>query len=174
MGLTQAVLHRGILSPMALTGKRLRELRTEELRALRVAHLSPGRRLAASRRRAGSHLHLLLAGAWFVFLPVAHALEPAPSTAGTEPAWSALLSGVVLVLLAITAMGLVRRRRVGLVGSAAAAGLFLFASVMCPVSGHHVSVGPWWFAQMAGFLALGAVSVAGLRASRSPSSPLGS
>jgi hypothetical protein len=151
---------------MALTGRRLRELRGEELRQVSLDRVSHGPAFSGSMTRIRSHAHWGLLLAWVVFLPVAYALEPAAATAGPEPLWAAVLGFAMTLTLAVTGAGLVRRHRIGLIASAAAAALFLVGSVMCPVSAHHVGVGAWWFAQMAGFLALGAVSLVGLRSFR--------
>jgi len=168
-GTTQLeVAQRGTLRHMALTGRRLRELRHEEVRRFSLDRPPAGRPPSgptAEIEPGPTTWGLLLA--WLVFLPLAVALEPAPAASGPQPAWAVVLGLASIFALAFTAAGLVRSRRTGLIGSAAAAGLFLFGSIMCPVSGHHVGVGAWWFVQMAGFAALGALSLAAMRLSRS-------
>ncbi len=154
---------------MALTGRRLRELHKEELRALSLEQVSPGEPAPADRpllervRRLTSGPHWGLLVAWVAFIAIAIALEPAPDRAeAAQPLWAGLWSTAMVVALVATGVGLAGRRRVGFQASAIAGGLALFGAVMCPVSGHH-AIGAWWFVQMAGFAALGAVSLAGLR-----------
>ena len=156
---------------MALTGKRLGELHREELRKLSVDRAHAGRTAGPTSRgpgpriRSGAHWGLL--GAWVVFTAVAIAIEPAPSRPhAAAPLWADLWNTAMVGALVATGVGLARRHRAGFVASAVAGGVALFGAVMCPVSGHHV-VGSWWFVQMAGFAALGAVSLAALRMSRS-------
>jgi hypothetical protein len=153
---------------MALTGRSLRELRKEELRALPLDRLSsPRRDLAERDRRILSGAPWGLLAAWVAFIAIAVAIEPAPTRPeAAEPLWSGLWAIAMMGTLVATGVGLARRERSGFVASAFAGGVALFGAVMCPVSGHH-AVGAWWFVQMAGFAALGAVSLAGLRLFRS-------
>ena len=158
----------GYASVMALTERRLHQLREEEVRPV---HLGGGKRPSVSGWIARPNalprwLPVSLALAWVAFLPLARALEPSAARAEAAPWWALLLEVAFITTLIVAAMGLARRQRMGLLASAGAAGVALTAAVMCPVSGHHVAVGAWWFAQMGGFLALGAASLAGLRASR--------
>jgi hypothetical protein len=101
-----------------------------------------------------------LAIAWLVLYQVAGALEPA--THRPEPAYGVALGVMLLMLLAVTATGLVMQRRWGLVASLAAAGYFTALSVACPVSGHH-PFGFWWLGEMACALTLAALSVLAIR-----------
>jgi len=103
---------------------------------------------------------IVLAGAWFVLVQIAFALEPA--TSRSEPAIGVLLSLAMYGLLAIMVTGLVMHRRFGVVASLGAATLATAASIACPVTGHH-PFGTWWYGQMACVLALVGVSVAMLR-----------
>ena len=85
------------------------------------------------------------------------------------------LISVVLVLsmnaLVITiAVGLVMRRRWGLLGALAASLLFTAESIACPLTGHH-HFGTWWYAQMACALALVGVSLFALRRDYSAFNP---
>ncbi len=152
---------------MALTGRRLKELRGEELRRLSLDRAPAGRTPSGPTTAIGPRATWGLLLAWVAYLPLAYALEPA-AAAPSLPGWAAALGFATTIALAATAAGLAQHHRAGFVASAAAAGLFLVGSVMCPVSGHHVGVGAWWFAQMAGFAALGALSLAGYRRSRAP------
>jgi hypothetical protein len=98
--------------------------------------------------------------AWFVAYELAGALEPAPNH--PEPSYGVALGVTLLLLLAVTATGLVMQRRWGFVASLAAAGFFTALSIACPISGHH-TFGAWWFGQMACTLGVGALSVVALR-----------
>ena len=160
----------GYARSMALTERRLDGLRDEEVRRV---ELPGGRRLSAGEWlvRADApprRLPRSLALAWVVFLPLAYVLEPSPARRGPAPGWAVILELAFTTTIVVAGIALARRQRMGLLASAGAAGLALAASVMCPVSGHH-AIGAWWFVQMAGFAALAAVSVAGLRLFR-PSS----
>ncbi len=120
----------------------------------------------APQDRMGGRAPLALAVSWVVVIALVTALEPAPAgPEAAEPLWASVWAVTLLVTLAAAGVGLARRQRAGFSASAVAAGVALFGAVMCPVSGHH-GVGAWWFAQMAGFMALGAVSLAGLRSFR--------
>ena len=101
-----------------------------------------------------------LAVGWLVLTQIAFALEP--STNQPEPAYGIALEVVMLLLLAAMVTGMVMQRRVGLVASLGAAGLFTAVSVACPVSGHH-PFGAWWYGQMACALGLVALSVLAIR-----------
>ncbi len=153
---------------MVIAERRLRQLRREELRRVDLARWS---RRSLGQWVTRPHalprwMALSLAVAWVAYLPAAYALEPAPASRGAAPGWAVVLELVFTAALVATAMGLAARQRLGALASAGAAGLALVASVMCPVSGHHADAGAWWFAQMGGFLALGGLSLAGLRAAR--------
>ncbi len=107
-----------------------------------------------------------LALAWVATLQLVYTLEPAAARNGPAPAWGIALEIAFIAALTATGMGLVGRRRLGLVASVGAVGVALFGAVMCPVSGHHVTVGAWWYAQLAALTALGGASLAGLRWAR--------
>ena len=98
--------------------------------------------------------------AWFVAYQIAGSLEP--RTDQPEPAFGIALGVTLLLLLAVTATGLVMQRRWGLVASLAAAGFFTALSIACPISGHH-AFGAWWFGQMACTVGIGALTVVALR-----------
>ncbi|MGI8683655.1 MAG: hypothetical protein ACR2MO_00870 [Acidimicrobiales bacterium] len=102
-------------------------------------------------------------------LELYRALIPAPADPNAAIPLSAIVAvaGFTAVLLAMV-VGLGLRARIGLVLSVFAGGLVLLDTVLCPVSGHHESVGAWWFLGMAGFSGLVLASVVGLRRSRPP------
>jgi hypothetical protein len=95
-----------------------------------------------------------------VLYQVAGALQPV--THRPEPSYAVALGVLLLMLLAVTATGLVMQRRWGLVSSLAAAGYFTALSIACPVSGHH-PFGLWWVGEMACALTLVALSVLAIR-----------
>lgn len=159
---------------MAITRTRLRQLHREELRRVRPLDRS-GPRSADPRpvgpSAVGGRLAGVLGGAWVAVLALALAVEPAPASGSTsEPVWAGVLAVAMVAALTATAVGLAGRQRTGLLASLAAAGLGLVGAVLCPASGHHASVGAWWYLQMGGFAALAALSVAGLRAAATPRS----
>lgn len=155
---------------MSLTRTQLEELHDDHARQVRLT--APGRRPPLRRWLTESGVvrgrwPQAMGLAWIAIFAAAIALEPAPADPeASEPLWASLMFLGLLAALAATWVGLARRQRVGFVASAAAAGLALFGSVMCPVSDHHASVGAWWYLQMAGFTGLVAASVTGLRRSR--------
>jgi hypothetical protein len=102
--------------------------------------------------------------AWVVLLTAGVAVEPPASNPdAVDPWFVSALSAVLLAALLTTATGLSLRRRWGLAGSLAAAGMLVASTVMCPVSGHHAGVGAWWVVQLGCGLGLVAVSTLGLR-----------
>jgi len=106
--------------------------------------------------------------AWVAVFAAAIAVEPAPANPNApEPIWASIVFFVLIATLGTMAAGLAHRQRLGLVASVAAGGLALVATVMCPVSDHHSSVGAWWYLQMVGFASLVGASLIGLRRSRS-------
>ena len=157
---------------MSLTRSRLQQLHDDRFHHVGVTPggaRPPVRRWLTEDRQVPGRWPVALGGAWLVVFSVAVAVEPTPpSPDAPEPLWASLLFFAFLTTLAVAAGGLARRQRLGLVASAAAGGLALLATVMCPVSGHHPEVGAWWYVQMAGFTGLVTASVAGLRRSRRP------
>jgi hypothetical protein len=95
--------------------------------------------------RISADVGLMMGAAWYVLLMISIGLEPAATT--PDPAWAVALSFVFLGALAITAAGLLARRRWGLLASLGAGGILMAFSVACPVSGHH-GFGAWWLGQM--------------------------
>jgi hypothetical protein len=63
--------------------------------------------------------------------------------------------------LAVMAVGLLARRRWGVLAGLGAAGIFTALAVACPTSGHH-AIAPWWFGQIACALGLVAASAVAL------------
>jgi hypothetical protein len=114
-------------------------------------------------QRISGEVGILVGVAWYVLFSIAVALEPAATQPEAFPTWLAVAIEVALLgLLGVMAVGLVARRRVGLVASLGAAALFLAMVVACPVSGHH-SFGAWWYGQMACAIGLVAITGAALR-----------
>jgi hypothetical protein len=110
-------------------------------------------------------LALVVGVSWYVLFSIAVALEPSTSRPDPFPTWLAVAIEIMLLgLLAVTAGGLLARRRVGLVAALGAGGLFLAMAVACPVSGHH-GFGAWWYGQMACAIGLVAVTAGALRRS---------
>lgn len=157
---------------MSLTRDSLQQLHEDRAREVR---------LATGRRRpplgpwltdpgvVGRRWPAILAVAWIAVFAAATILEPAPADPDAPaPLWASLLFLALFGLLGVAAASLSRRQRTGLLASAGAAGLGLFASAMCPVSDHHATVGAWWYLQMAGFTGLVALSLAALRRSSTP------
>jgi hypothetical protein len=97
---------------------------------------------------------------WYVLFAIGTALEP--ETAAAVPVLSVVLGVAMLATLAVTAAGLLARRRWGLVASLGAAGLLTALTVACPASSHH-SLAAWWFGQLACALGLVGASAYALR-----------
>ena len=158
---------------MSLTRDSLRQLQSERTRTLRLGGRRPTRpplgEWLSEPGAVGRRWPAVLAAAWVAVLAAAAALEPAPADPDAPaPLWASIVFLALFGLLGVAAGALGRRQRTGLLASAGAAGLGLFASAMCPVSDHHATVGAWWYLQMAGFTGLVALSLAGLRRARAP------
>lgn len=155
---------------MSLTVDSLQELHEERSREVRLTAGRPRpplREWLTEPGAVGRRWPRVLGAAWLVVFAAAAALEPAPADPDAPaPLWASLVFLALFGLLGVAAASLSRRQRAGLLASAGAAGLGLFASSMCPVSDHHTTVGAWWYLQMAGFTGLVALSLAGLRRSR--------
>jgi hypothetical protein len=116
-------------------------------------------------QQISAQLALIVGASWYVLFSIAVALEPTADHPEAFPAWlGATIELTLLGLLAVTAAGLITRRRFGLVAALGAAAWFVAMAVACPVSGHH-SFGAWWYGQMACALGLVAITVAALRRS---------
>jgi hypothetical protein len=105
--------------------------------------------------RVSTKTAVLMGATWYVLFMIGTGLEPRAT--GPDPAWAVALNLVFLGVLAITAVGLLARRRWGLLASLGAAGIYSAFSVACPISGHH-GLAAWWFGQMACALILVAAS----------------
>ncbi|HUF85370.1 MAG TPA: hypothetical protein VMQ81_12355 [Acidimicrobiia bacterium] len=113
--------------------------------------------------RISAEVGVMVAATWYVLFMIGTALEPRAT--GPDPTWAVALSFVFLAAIAVTAAGLLARRRWGLLASLGAAGIFTAFSVACPISGHHGFAG-WWFGQMACAVALVGVSAFALARAR--------
>jgi hypothetical protein len=110
--------------------------------------------------RISTETGVLLAATWYVLFVIGSALEPQSHAA--TPVWAIALSVVLFAVMAVMAVGLLVRRRWGVLASLGAGGLFTAAAVACPTTGHH-PMGPWWFGQMACALGLVGASMFALR-----------
>ena len=106
-------------------------------------------------------LGLLLA--WAFIFSTSVAIEPPPAHPNApEPLAAVLLSTVLLGAWAVMTVGLLARHPGGAKASFVAGGLFLAAAIACPVTGHHSSIGLWWFYELAGAATLMALSLLAL------------
>jgi len=112
------------------------------------------------RQRISTAAAALMGAAWYWLYILAVMVEP-PSH-HEEPTIGVVLGYALLGGMAVMAVGLIARRRWGLVASLATAGLFTAAVVACPTTGHH-TIGAWWFLQLACAGALVGGSVFALR-----------
>jgi hypothetical protein len=113
--------------------------------------------------RVSTETAVLMGATWYVLFMIGTGLEP--RAAGPDPAWAVALGFGFLGVLAITAAGLLVRRRWGLLASLGAAGVYTAFSVACPISGHH-GLAAWWFGQMACALILVGASAFALARAR--------
>jgi peptidoglycan/LPS O-acetylase OafA/YrhL len=137
-----------------------RKLRT--LRAERVVEVDPPRRhdprAGAERLSRGWAVTLPLA--WALIFSSAAAVEPPPAHPNApEPLIGVLLGMMLFAAWTVMVVGIAGRRPVGAWGSLAAGVTMLAAAIACPVSGHHQSVGLWWFYELAGAAVLIALSL---------------
>lgn len=135
---------------------------TEEERE--VVETRPETREWLGQQVAG-HLALIVGLSWYVLFSIAVAIEPAADHPDAIPSWLAnTIDFTLLGVLAVTAAGLITRRRFGLVAALGAAALFVGMVIACPVSGHH-TFGTWWYGQMACAFGLVAITASALRRS---------
>ncbi len=80
------------------------------------------------------------------------------------PLWMLAVDTSVWGGLCIGGIGLVRFRRIGLLGAAVAAGGLIVESAACILTGHH-TFGVWWLGQIACVSAFAGVVHAGMRIS---------
>src|SRR5204862_4346642 len=93
--------------------------------------------------------------AWAVIFSTAAAIEPPPAHPNApEPLIGVLLGMILFSAWTAMVVGLAGRRPMGAWASAAAGATMLAAAIACPISGHHESVGLWWFYLLAGAAAL--------------------
>jgi hypothetical protein len=109
-----------------------------------------------------------VAVAWIVLTQIAIELEPRAQF--ELPLISVVLVVAMNALVVTMAVGLVMRRRWGLLAAVASSLLLTAESIACPLTGHH-HFGTWWYAQMACALALVGVTVFALRRDYSGSNP---
>jgi hypothetical protein len=112
------------------------------------------------QERISTETAVMLAAVWYVLFVIGTALEP--SVATPTPGWLVAVSVGFFSVLAVMAVGLLARRRWGVLAGLGAAGIFTALAVACPTSGHH-AIAPWWFGQMACALGLVAASAVALR-----------
>lgn len=93
--------------------------------------------------------------AWFAALigpavmAVGIAVEPAPANPNAPATLLESVLGLALLAsFACAALTGIRRLPQALTWAAAGAGLLITASVLCPVTAHHTSIGGWWFVQL--------------------------
>ena len=142
---------------MAILARKLRSLRAE-----RVAEVQPlGADVGEVRLSRGWCLGLVLA--WAFIFSTAAAIEPAPANPNAPEPLAAVLLGMGLMgAWALMGVGLLARHPTGAKASFVASSLFLAGAIACPVTGHHQSVGLWWFYELAGAATLMALSVLAL------------
>jgi hypothetical protein len=123
----------------------------------------PGRRAALTDRLSGRWA-LFLTVAWVTIFTIGAALEPTPADEEAMPLLGAVLVSGLMLGWMVMAAGFAQRRRYGAVASLGAAGVLVAMTIACPLSGHHVGVGAWWWFEVGGSLTLVAASRAALRA----------
>ena len=96
-------------------------------------------------------------------------MEPAPANPNApEPLIGVLLGMLLFAAWTVMALGIIGRRPIGAWGSFAAGTTALAGAIACPISGHHQSIGLWWFYEIAGSAVLMALSLRAIPR-RSPS-----
>jgi len=142
---------------MAMLARKLRSLRAESV--VEVQRLDGER--AEERLSRGWCLALVLA--WAFIFSTAAAIEPPPAHPNApEPVAAVLLGMALMGAWAFMGVGLLSRHSVGAKASFVAASLFLAGAIACPVTGHHQSIGLWWFYELAGAATLMALSLLAL------------
>ena len=141
---------------MEMLARKLRSLRAE-----RVVEVRPPRRPApAGDGRLSRGWAFALPVAWAVIFSTAAAIKPPPAHPNApEPVIGVLLGMVLFSAWTAMVIGLAGRRPLGAWASGAAGLTMLAAAIACPVSGHHESIGLWWFYELAGAAALIALSL---------------
>lgn len=83
-----------------------------------------------------------------ILIGAARALEPLPANPhASVPLWLLAIDTVVWGGVSIGGLGLVKFRRIGLLGAAVAAAALTTESAACVISGHH-RFGIWWLGQI--------------------------
>jgi hypothetical protein len=123
-----------------------------------------GTRHAALTDRLSGRWTLFLTAAWITIFTIGAALEPAPADDGAMPLLGAVLVSGLMLGWVVMAAGFAQRRRYGAVASLGAAGVLVAMTIACPLSGHHVDIGAWWWFELAGSSMLVAASRAALSA----------
>lgn len=143
---------------MAMLARKLRSLRPEQVAEV---DLGPDREVVEQKLSKGWCMGLLVA--WAVIFSSAAAVEPPPAHPNApEPLAAVLLATALLGAWALMGVGLVARHPTGAKASFVAGALFLAGAIACPVTGHHASVGLWWFYELAGAATLMALSLLAL------------
>jgi hypothetical protein len=144
---------------MAMLARKLRSLRPERVVEVDVGHGEE--RPAEERLSRGWAVGLLVA--WAFIFSTAAAVEPPPAHPNApEPLAGVLLGTALFAAWAFMGVGLLARHVNGAKASFVAASLFLAGAIACPVSGHHSSIGLWWFYELAGAATLMALSLLAL------------
>ena len=140
-------------------------IRPEQVAEIDVTHVDE--EMGDERLSRGWCMGLLLA--WAFIFSTAAAIEPAPANPNAPEPLAAVLLGMGLMgAWALMGVGLLARHPTGAKASFVASTLFLAGAIACPVTGHHQSVGLWWFYELAGAATLMALSLLALpRRSRS-------
>lgn len=143
---------------MAMLARKLRSLRPE-----RVAEVDLDRDEEAVDQRLSRGWCTGLLVAWAFVFSTAAAVEPPPAHPNApEPFAAVLLATALLGAWALMGVGLLARHPTGAKASFVAGALFLAGAIACPVTGHHQSVGLWWFYELAGAATLMALSLLAL------------
>jgi len=144
---------------MAMLARKLRSLRPEQVVEVDVDHVDEGP--GEQQLSRGWCVGLLVA--WAFVFSTAVAVEPPPAHPNApEPLAGVILATLLLGAWALMGVGLVARHPSGAKASFVAGALFLGGAIACPVTGHHASVGLWWFYQLAGAATLMALSLLAL------------
>ena len=144
---------------MAMLARKLRSLRHEQVVEVDVDRTDD--EAEEPRLSRGWCMGLLLA--WAFVFSTAVAVEPPPAHPNApEPLAAVLLGTALLGAWAVMGVGLLARHPAGAKASFVAGALFLAGAIACPVTGHHSSIGLWWFYELAGAATLMALSLLAL------------
>jgi len=144
---------------MAMLARKLRSLRPEQVVEVDVDHVEED--VEEPRLTRGWSLGLVLA--WAFIFATSVAVEPPPAHPNApEPVAAMLLGTALMGAWTLMAVGLLARHPMGAKASFGAGVLFLAGAIACPVTGHHQSIGIWWFYELAGAAGLMALSLLAL------------